>query len=482
MKKFLKILFIIIIIAILAAVGIFIYEYYFYDDYIYDYGEYYDDEYYDDEEYMDEGGSFLSNLFGRDDEYTDEYDDYAKEDYSDEDIPEHVQLDSLSQLTVLINFRDQKLKTTESDWDEFYFGKSGSVAAYFDEMSKGKFEIVPAKETYGEKNNGIIIITLDRKHPNLTPESSDREYDVCSDIFVEMLDAVDEYIDFSAYDKNGDGDVLSNELSITMIAAGYEANEYSMDENQMAGIWISEDYFTEADGVYLAEYIICGELDMDENGKSQIVTVGIACHETAHVLGLPDLYDIDYSSIGLGFHALMSEGNNNRIPGERLGSTPSPMMAWSRIYAGFIEPQVVKASGTYTLYGQSTDKYNVIKISDGKGYYLIENVDFNKYGAGIIEYMNHSGIAIWYIDDSVMTEENIWYNEVMNDDRHRGITLIEATGNDDLMEESLDYDNPDYDHYFAKGYVDEYVTDNGTVIHVLSEPGTEMKIEITFGN
>ncbi|MEX1378396.1 MAG: M6 family metalloprotease domain-containing protein [Eubacteriales bacterium] len=458
-----KIIFIVIIVAILVGIGIFVFEYFFYDDYLFD--DYYDDEY--DDEY--------------DDDY-DEYDDYDKPSSDDEDIPEHTQLSSLPQLTVLINFRDQELDTDESDWEDFYFGRSDSVAAYFDEMSKGTFAIVPAKESYGEKNNGIVIITLDRKHPNLTPESSDKDYDVCSDIFVEMLDAVDKYIDFSDYDKNGDGEVLSNELSITMIAAGYEANEYSMDENQMAGIWISEDYFTEADGVNLAEYIICGELDMDENGRSDIVTIGVACHETAHVLGLPDLYDTDYSSIGLGFHALMSEGNNNRLPGERLGSTPSPMMAWSRIYVGFIQPQEVSKDGTYTLYGQSTDEYNVIKIDDGKGYYLIENIDFNEYGAGITEYMDHSGIAIWYIDDQVMTEDNIYYNEVMNNDRHRGITLIEAEGNDDLMEESLDYENPDYEHYFAKGYIDEYTTVNGTTIKVLTKPDAEMEIEITFDN
>ncbi len=454
MKKFWKILIIIIVVlvvlTVLFFVGLFIYdEFFYYDDY--DDDMYYDD--YDDEEDYDD-----------DDEYYDDNEsneDYDKDNTSSSQITSGTATDSLVNLIVLLNFDDQKLETEESDWADFYFGSGNSVKSYFVDMSKGDFEIVPAKESYGSKNNGVIEVTISRRHPNLTSESSDSDYDELTEIFQEMLEEIDPYIDFSQYDKNSDGNVLASELSITMIAAGYEENDYSYGENQVSGICINEDYYTDIDGVGVGDYILFGELDMSENGRSEIITIGVACHETAHVLGLPDLYDTDYSSIGLGFHSLMSEGNNNRKSGERLGETPSPMIAWSRMYVGFIEPQDVDEDGTYTLYGQSTNNYNVIKIDDGKGYYLIENVDFKRYGAGISEYMDHGGIAIWYINDSVVTEDSIYNNDINNDDRNRGVILMEAEGNRDLFEESLDYDNPDYNHYFASNDIDEFETENG---------------------
>ena len=488
MKKFLIVICIIVALVLLVTAGIFVYDYIYYEiehmDGYYD-DEYDDDEYYDDEYYEDESVGFLSFLFGDEDEYNDDDYEYYNEEQTyngGSEASGHSTQNSLTQLVVLLNFKNQDLSTDEKDWHDFYFGSSNSVATYFNEMSKGKFIIVPANESYGTKNDGVIVVDIDRKHPNLTSESSDREYETLTKIFEEMLEQVDDYIDFSKYDKDGDGNVLATELTITMIASGYEENDYSYGENQVSGICINEDYYTYVDGVGVGDYILCGELDMNENGRYDIVTIGIACHETAHVLGLPDLYDTDYSSIGLGFHSLMSEGCNNRKSGERYGETPSPLIAWCKIYVGFAEPEVVTKDGEYTLYGQSTDDYNIIKIEEGDGYYLIENIDFNGYGAGIKEYMDHSGIAIWYIDESVMTEDNIWDNEINNDDNNRGVVLIEAEDKDDLYEESLDYDSPEYDHYFAKGYVDEYVTEEGTIIKINDEPGKVMNVTIDFDN
>lgn len=461
-KVFLMIVGLIIIIIIgWLVVDYLIYGSWYFSSFDSDYYDDYDDEHYDDEEYDDD-----SNLI----------DDAG----DDVEIPKHTNVNTLNQLIVLINFKNQKLATDESDWEDFYFSSGNSVTEYFDEMSKGGFRLVAANETYGKNNDGVITVSIDRKHPNLSAESSDKEYDVCTDIFIDMLAEVDEYIDFSQYDANGNGYIEAMELSITMVAAGYEENEYTSGENQVAAICISEDKYTDVDGVGVSDYIFCGELDISKNQKSEIVTIGTVCHETAHVLGLPDLYDTDYSSIGLGFHSLMSEGNYNKNSGERLGETPAPLVAWSRIFVGFAKADIVSSDGEYTLYGQSTDEYNIIRIDEGNGYYLIENVDFNEYGAGIEEYMDHSGIAIWYIDEKVMTEENIYNNEVNDNDRNRGVDLMEAADNRDLYEEALDYDNPDYEHYFAKGYIDTFTTKGGTVIRILDEPYEKMRVDIDF--
>ncbi len=49
------------------------------------------------------------------------------------------------------------------------------------------------------------------------------------------------------------------------------------------------------------------------------MTHGVYVHEFGHAFGLPDLYDVDYSSKGVGHWSLMSggswNGNLGRYPG-----------------------------------------------------------------------------------------------------------------------------------------------------------------------
>src|SRR2546428_8213441 len=52
--------------------------------------------------------------------------------------------------------------------------------------------------------------------------------------------------------------------------------------------------------------------------------LGVSVHEFGHDLGLPDLYDTDYSSDGAGILGVMSEGAGDRAP---RGSRPSPFCA-----------------------------------------------------------------------------------------------------------------------------------------------------------
>lgn len=467
MSKSLKITIIVLAVVLVVAVGWLVMDYFLYEPW--------------DDDYFDESDAFydpIDDETGDDESYTQpvEIENNTKSDPS-----KSAARDQLMMLTVLINFNDEEISTTPDQWSEFFFGAHKSVAHYYHDMSKGRLAILPAEETQGIVNDGIIEVDIDLNHPNLHSNSTDSDYDVCTDIFQAVLNKVDQYINFSQYDFDGDGNVLARELSINLIAAGYEDGEFIDGQNTVAGICINEEYFFEVDQKGLGDYILYGEMDMAENGRGDIVTIGVACHELGHVLGLPDLYDTDYSSIGLGFHALMSEGNNNRLTGDRLGTTPAPLIAWSKDLLGFVQTQIIDKSGEYTLYGQSTNDYNVLRIDDGSGYYLIENIDFNGYGAGLREYMDHGGIAIWYIDPHAASADAIAENVVNDNDIRRGVQLIEAQGRDDLMEESLDYDNPDYDHYFADGYIAVYQTNSGITITVLDGPGKVMRVKINMG-
>jgi immune inhibitor A len=72
--------------------------------------------------------------------------------------------------------------------------------------------------------------------------------------------------------------------------------------------------------------------------------IGVFCHEFAHNLGLPDLYDTIYSGeSSAGFWTLMSNGSWLGAKGEALGTTPPSLGPWERAQLGFVKPVVIKA-------------------------------------------------------------------------------------------------------------------------------------------
>jgi immune inhibitor A len=71
-------------------------------------------------------------------------------------------------------------------------------------------------------------------------------------------------------------------------------------------------------------------------------TIGVFTHEFGHDLGLPDLYDTQYTGeASTGFWTLMSSGSWLGCPGEALGTCPAAMGAWEKWVLGWLEPTVV---------------------------------------------------------------------------------------------------------------------------------------------
>ena len=76
-----------------------------------------------------------------------------------------------------------------------------------------------------------------------------------------------------------------------------------------------------------------------ENGA-----IGVFCHEFAHNLGLPDLYDTSYGGeASTGFWTLMSSGSWVGAKGEALGTAPASLGPWEREQLGFVKPVVFRA-------------------------------------------------------------------------------------------------------------------------------------------
>lgn len=174
--------------------------------------------------------------------------------------------------------------------------------------------------------------------------------------------------------------------------------------------------------------------DFDDQNNSFIVpqTVGVFVHEMGHSFGhLPDLYDRDYSSLGLGRWSLMAGGSWNGPQGPSgytLGGGPSHFDAWCKIQLGWINPIVPKDNLTNVTIPPVEREPVVYKLwtdgVEGPQYFLIEN----RQKIGFDSYLRGAGLLIYHVDENVKTQnDNEWYPG-LDPSKHYLVALEQANG------------------------------------------------------
>ena len=159
--------------------------------------------------------------------------------------------------------------------------------------------------------------------------------DNIAELMTDACNAVDNEVDFSQYDANGDGLV---DL-VYIIYAGHSANyrgNASTDIWPKSGTTILSKTF---DGKSIRRYGVSNELAGRENKKKEKETIngiGLFCHEFSHTLGLPDIYAYktnaeDQNDQGMELWDLMDGGTE--VQG---GRVPSPYLAWEREAMGWM--------------------------------------------------------------------------------------------------------------------------------------------------
>ena len=356
---------------------------------------------------------------------------------------------------IVIGFKNQAYRA-DLDWAQEIFLSDRSLAEFYTDMSLGQFTFTPVQETsaynVGGNNNtadaandGIIHVTLSTAHDDWVldyPYMSKKDIAVNRSLqqaLIAAVNAADAYLDFAAYDVNGDGEITTDELAVAFIVAGYEASSsesyshgrslylwshaYSFREENEA---YSFDYaLPKPDGITVDSYIAMSEQEDDNSQES----IGTLAHELGHYIGLPDLYDtkyltsLEWGEYDVSYLSLMASGAYGIDP-DTGSAIPYSLDAWSRAVLGWVEPDVADASGAYTLTAQDyTDNsgYSLLRVpTQNPGeYYLLENRGFAKWDAGLaVDYARDAGgVILWHIDDNVYDEYNP-SNEV-NDTDHR---------------------------------------------------------------
>ncbi|MDP8208155.1 MAG: M6 family metalloprotease domain-containing protein [Candidatus Electryonea clarkiae] len=338
-------------------------------------------------------------------------------------------------LVLLMDYSDNQRTYSSSQFDNLVFGYGdGKVRDYFDENSYGQFNIVSQ-----DLPSSTGWIRMPRTYANYLGGLPDMPWLYMPDMIEYVVDAVDESVDFSDYDNDGDGVVDA----FTLVHAGMGAENAGVPNAIHSHMgWVDDIY---VDDVSITTYCIMPERTEDFRGNGYISTIGVYVHEMSHLFfGLPDLYDRDGSSAGLGAWSLMAGGGWN---GPRsIGGSPSHLDAWSKIQVGFVTPLDV----TYNIGNEPI--HNVVNhpdiyrlwsdgITNVAEYFLIENRQRTGYDSSL----PGEGFFIYHVDETVNTQnDNEWYPD-FTDEGHYLVALEQADGNWDL-EQNVNPSDP-YDPY-----------------------------------
>jgi immune inhibitor A len=327
-------------------------------------------------------------------------------------------------LLLRLSFTDQDFSYSRSEFQDLIFSTQegvSSVARYYLENSYQQFHIKPAQETEGVVNDGVIDVRLPYAHPNFGDNYGSKSQNLVRD----ALAQVDRYIDFSSFDLNGDAQLSSRELAVVLIVAGYE-NAYGGNSAPEPRVWAHKSDISgvSLDGTGLDSFAMFGE-----QHQNHLATIGIISHEMGHLLfALPDLYDRQGDSNGIGRWGLMGLGSWNSSGGYS-GNSPAHMMAWSKAKAGFLKPEDVEGDEFEFSLASATHVPEAMRVW----------LDPFRHGEHfLLEYRQQSlldsalpgeGLLISHVDDWVGYGQAGPQNDVAE---HKLVDIEEADGRDDL--------------------------------------------------
>jgi M6 family metalloprotease-like protein len=319
-------------------------------------------------------------------------------------------------VVILVDYPDYRFTYSVESFDSLMnaenYNGSGSVNDYLHTISYRKLSIkatvvgwytAPESLHYYRWDRDALVRSLNRVHQ----------------LVRWAVEQADMTVDFSQFDN--DSDQVVDRLFILHAGPGAEDNgDDQIWSHRHYLNWFYDDHRYTSDGVMIDGYAIVPEKFGCNNSH---VRIGVFCHEYGHLLGLPDLYDPDGSSYGIGTWGLMGLGGwggDCNSP-----EVPSHMCAWSKMTLGWVYQNVpIRDFSGVALF--DIERYaNVYKLwtngDPSSEYFLIEN----RQKIGFDESLPDSGILIWHIDETVVDGRGRLTNR---NEHHKAVDLEEADG------------------------------------------------------
>lgn len=290
-------------------------------------------------------------------------------------------------VVLLVDFSDEAQGTAQNHYTDMLFSvgtyPTGSMRDFYREASYNKLDVIGNVFGWYKAPHPKSYYTNGNYGFGSYPQNAQR---LVEDV-IDLADA-DSAVNFANYDNDGDGVVEA----LVIVAAGTGA-EVTGDTND---IWSHKWGIPTktVDGVQIQSYFMA-----PEDGR-----VGVFAHELGHLLlGLPDLYDTDYSSAGTGRWDLMAGGSWNNG-----GNSPAHPTAWCKVKSGWIMPTTIfnaKQNVTIQPYAHNPQVYKLpIHNAASKEYFLVSN----RQQAGFDSHLPGEGMIIEHVDDNMSnnTDEN----------------------------------------------------------------------------
>ena len=357
---------------------------------------------------------------------------------------------------------DFEMIMNQPGYTHLNYDNTGSFRDFYQEISYGQF--LPVSEV----TNWITA----PHHHDYYAYSDPNGYNHVKELVRAMVDSMEASgFDWALYDNDGDGYV--DALNLLHQGAGAEQGDHS---NIWSHKWSLGSLAVQYDGVTINSYTMNPEIQ-----SGQIVAIGVLSHEFGHALGLPDLYDTDYSSTGAGKLALMGSGSWGTS-----GNSPwypSTMVGWCKNELGWVDIIEIGNDQDNISIQQSYSNNDIIRVNHQQipeEYWLIENRQ--KVGSDTL--MPTPGLAIWHINDDIAQG---WGPN--NNEPYYGVGLEQADGLFALENGGPsnggdvypgDTDNREFSHATIPNTHSLYGVPSMTRIDNISDPGETMSFDVEY--
>lgn len=341
-------------------------------------------------------------------------------------------------VVIIVNFKDEAMQPTSTleKFDELFNSENctvnqlygvnfGSAAQYFADQSNGAYR--PIFDVFGP-------YTLSRNMEYYGHDISNTDRDEhAADAVAEACIGLNSQIDFTQYDSDNDGkvDFVYVVYAGEGQASGGPANtiwphNWSLDAARYYGKCTYTASQCNLDGKQISNYAMSGELMWND-----FAGIGTLCHEFGHVMGLPDLYDTQYSTnykkaLTPNDWDVMDLGSYNGN-----GHCPPNYDPWEKYFFGWLKP-VNYGSNPHllTLNANGTENYNVLQITSANG---LQDYDYsnwayyieNRQRQGWDTYLGAHGMLVW----KVKFDASKWTSNAPNNTANSPyFTVVSAVG------------------------------------------------------
>ncbi|MDP4115720.1 MAG: M6 family metalloprotease domain-containing protein, partial [Bacteroidota bacterium] len=337
--------------------------------------------------------------------------------------------DTVYALTLLGTFSDlNEHYTAQSLQTKLYDGPNptGTITDYYREISYGKMYMPGSCKGWFKLNNTLASY-VGSNHGLDATGGAKFVYDL-----VRASDNTINYADYIQYYDN------SGNPHIGFIAAIHSGADAAAGANNIwSHRWNFQYYsggpYTTNDidpksGKHViidGDYAIEPELEGSNNNSGSMVDIGVFAHEYGHIFGLPDLYDTDYTSEGVGQWCLMASGCYGGDGGSP--ETPTHMSAWCKINLGWITPtEITSYTSSLSIVPVETNTtvYKIKKPNSAPNEYFLAE---NRQKIGYDKRLLNDGLLIYHIDDNIGSNVN---------EDHYLVDVEQADGRRDLNHNS----------------------------------------------